>query len=82
MATLTIRNLDDAVRDRIRERARAHGRSTEAEVRVILDSVVDERTTHSGRPAPSVRLADIEPVSVEGPEAGREYLEYLRGERL
>ena len=82
MATLTIRNLDDALRDRLRERARAHGRSTEAEVRVILDSVVDERTTHSGRPAPSVRLADIEPVSVVGPEAGREYLEYLRGERL
>lgn len=82
MATLTIRNLDESLRDRLRERARAHGRSTEAEVRVILDSVVDERTAPSARRAPTVRLADIEPVSVEGPETGREYLEYLRGERL
>ena len=36
MATLTIRNIPDAVRDRIRLQAAAHGRSMEAEVRDLL----------------------------------------------
>jgi antitoxin FitA len=36
VATLTIRGVDDEVRDRLRERAAAHGRSMEAEVRAIL----------------------------------------------
>jgi plasmid stability protein len=37
MATLTIRQLDDAVYERLKARARQHNRSLEAEVRVILD---------------------------------------------
>ena len=37
MATLTIRQLDDEVYDRLRERARANKRSLEAEARHILD---------------------------------------------
>ena len=40
IATLTIRNLDDAVRNRLRERAAAHGHSMEEEVRQILRQVV------------------------------------------
>jgi phosphopantothenoylcysteine decarboxylase / phosphopantothenate---cysteine ligase len=36
MASLTIRKLDDAVRDRLRLRAAQNGRSVEDEVRVIL----------------------------------------------
>jgi plasmid stability protein len=36
MATLTIRGVDDEVRERLRVRAAEHGRSTEAEVRAIL----------------------------------------------
>jgi plasmid stability protein len=36
MATLTIRDLDDELRDRLRVRAARHGRSMEAEVRAIL----------------------------------------------
>ena len=36
MASLTIRKLDDAVRDELRLRAARHGRSVEDEVRVIL----------------------------------------------
>jgi plasmid stability protein len=36
MATLTIRNLPDEVRDRIRREAAEHGRSMEAEVRRTL----------------------------------------------
>ncbi|WP_136707864.1 plasmid stabilization protein [Agromyces sp. H66] len=40
MGTITVRNLDDAVQQRLRERAAAHGRSMEAEVREILTSAV------------------------------------------
>ncbi len=36
MATLTIRGLDEAMRERLRVRAAQHGRSMEAEVRAIL----------------------------------------------
>jgi plasmid stability protein len=36
MATLTIRDLDDELRTRLRVRAARHGRSMEAEVRAIL----------------------------------------------
>ena len=37
MATLTIRQLDDEVYERLRERARANKRSLEAEARHLLD---------------------------------------------
>ena len=40
MATLTIRNLPDDVRDRLRLRAAAHGRSMEAEARDLLQRAV------------------------------------------
>ncbi len=36
MATLTVRNLDDDVKQRLRTRAAEHGRSMEAEAREIL----------------------------------------------
>ena len=45
MATLTIRNLDDAVRDRLRQRAAEHGHSMEEEVRQILHQVVKPADT-------------------------------------
>ncbi len=40
MATLTIRDLDDAVRNELRIRAARHGRSMEAEARAILKAAV------------------------------------------
>jgi antitoxin FitA len=40
MAALSIRGLDDDVRDRLRVRAARHGRSMEAEIRVILIDAV------------------------------------------
>ena len=43
MAQLIVRKLDDKVRDRLRERARAHNRSMEAEVREILSAAVATR---------------------------------------
>jgi len=41
MAAISIRNLDDETRDRLRLRAARHGRSMEAEARAILAAAVD-----------------------------------------
>ena len=40
MAAVSIRNLDNTVRERLRVRAAAHGRSMEAEMRAILVEAV------------------------------------------
>ena len=48
MAAVSIRNLDDAVRDRIRLRAAANGRSMEAEMRAILMEAVEELDEDEG----------------------------------
>ena len=40
MADLSIRNLDDRVRELLRRRAASHGRSMEAEIRAILTEAV------------------------------------------
>ena len=43
MASITIRNLDDEVKTRLRVRAAEHHRSMEEEVRLILRDVVGQR---------------------------------------
>lgn len=43
MATLTVRDLDDHVRDELRSLAARHGRSMEAEVRAVLTGYVREQ---------------------------------------
>ena len=43
MGQILVRNIDDAVKSRLRTRAKANGRSLEEEVRVILRSVVQEK---------------------------------------
>lgn len=48
MATVTVRNLPDEVHRALRVRAALHGRSTEAEIREILESTV--------RPAERLRM--------------------------
>ena len=48
MAALSIRNLDDHVRERLRLRAAAHGRSMEAEIRDILTEAVSEPSESRG----------------------------------
>lgn len=49
MAQLVVRNLDDDVKARLQRRARAHGRSTEEEVREILRNAVrDEGAPQQG----------------------------------
>ena len=53
MATLTIRNVDAAVKERLRVRAARHGRSMEAEARTILGEAVA-----GDRDAPEPNLAE------------------------
>lgn len=50
MTTMTVRNLPDDVHRALRVRAAAHGRSTEAEVRDILEAAV--------KPAQRLRMGD------------------------
>lgn len=44
MGAITVRNLDDDVQQRLKERAAAHGRSMEAEARDILTNAVSSRS--------------------------------------
>lgn len=48
LSALSIRNLDDRVRERLRVRAARHGRSMEAEVRAILADAVAEPSEAPG----------------------------------
>ena len=48
MAAVSIRNLDERVKDRIRVRAARNGRSMEAEMRAILTDAVCEPEQHRG----------------------------------
>ena len=71
MATLTIRDLDDDLRAKLRVRAAEHGRSMEAEVRAIL------RETLMKPPTPTrvgswvhERFAAIGGVELDEPDRG------------
>ena len=48
MAAVTVRNLDDDVKERLRIRAAANGRSMEAEIRAILVSAVNAPSAAEG----------------------------------
>lgn len=51
MASVTVRNLPDEVHRALRVRAASHGRSTEAEIREILEAAT--------RPAERVKLGSL-----------------------
>jgi plasmid stability protein len=48
MAAVSIRDLDDTVRERLRLRAARHGRSMEAEMRAILTAAAAEEAPRAG----------------------------------
>jgi len=48
LAAVSIRNLDERVKERIRVRAARHGRSMEAEMRAILTDAVSEPREERG----------------------------------
>jgi len=55
MATLTIRQLDEKTKTRLRVRAAHHGRSMEEEVRAILRAVVGASPSKGGNLAETIR---------------------------
>lgn len=61
MATMTIRNLDDSVKRRLRMRAARHGRSMEDEARDILRSSLSAEPASATSLVESIR-ARIEPL--------------------
>jgi plasmid stability protein len=48
MSSITVRNLDPAIKERLRVRAAEHGHSMEAEVRHILQTALTERDHRKG----------------------------------
>jgi plasmid stability protein len=64
MASMTIRNLDDELKARLRVRAAQHGRSMEEEARVLLrDALAAPRSSARGN------LADVA-LALFGPRHG------------
>jgi plasmid stability protein len=82
MATVTIRNLDEGTKARLRVRAAQHGRSMEEEARTLLRTALLEEAVTGGNLAYAIRarfrrlggvdlrLPDREPIR-EPPKAGR-----------
>ncbi len=69
MAAVSIRNLDDRVRERLRVRAAAHGRSMESEIRAILTDAVREPDEADGLFATLLdRFRDVGGIDLELPE--------------
>lgn len=69
MAAITVRNLDDEVKHRLRIRAARHGRSMEAEARAILvDAVGEEDEPKNFFMVWHERFAAIGGVDLELPE--------------
>lgn len=48
MTTLTVRNIDPVIKDKLRRAAAAHGRSMEEEVRTILRNALAQPAMMSG----------------------------------
>lgn len=74
MATVTVRNLPDEVHRALRVRAATHGRSTEAEIRDIIESAVrpPERLRLGTALAEIARLAGLENDDIEALNEARD----------
>ena len=77
VSTLTIRNLDPAVKERLRVRAAEHGHSMEAEARVILTEAVGTRLGRETNLAEAIRrrfapLGGADDLEIAPREPGRE----------
>ena len=55
MASITIRQLDDTVKAKLRSRAASHGRSMEAEAREILKAGLREKDATPGNLGAAIR---------------------------
>ena len=72
MASITIRDLEDAVKERLRVRAAQHGRSMEEEARSIVRSAVMIDETPPLNLAESIRRRFASVNGVELPEVPRD----------
>lgn len=82
MATLTVRNLDEALVRALRVRAAEHGRSAEAEHREILHQVLTAGPSELGRAAIADRLeAFRRRTAGRGSEMASELLQESRAGR-
>ena len=71
MASITIRNLDDDVKTRLRVRAAEHHRSMEEEARLILREAVEEKKgPRNLASAIRARIAPLGGVDLELPPRG------------
>ncbi len=71
MASITVRNLDDEVKTRLRVRAAKHHRSMEEEVRIILREAVELRESPRNlASAIRARMAPLGGVDLELPPRG------------
>jgi plasmid stability protein len=75
MSSVTIRNIDPAVKDQLRLRAARHGRSMEAELRAIISAAVQEDAAPACNLAEAIRRrfaplggVDLEPHPPVTPE--------------
>lgn len=83
MATLTVRNLDDALVRSLRIRAAEHGRSAEAEHREILRQALSGDRPPSPRAAAAGRLAEFRRRTADrGSTSSDELLQESRDGRI
>lgn len=68
MAALTVRGLDDEVKERLRVRAARHGHSMEAEVRLILEAAVAAEASYGLGRRLHARFAALGGVDLELPQ--------------
>jgi plasmid stability protein len=81
MATLTIRNVPDEVRDRLRVRAAENGRSMEAEVRQVLLQSTAEPVDESELAPGNETLTEIQREFRKYVPAGKSVVDEFLAER-
>jgi len=72
VASITIRNLDDSLKSRLRVQAAVHGRSMEDEARDILRTALNREPAAQGNLAASIRARFAKIGGVELPTMPRE----------
>lgn len=72
MASITIRNLDEELKSRLRIQAAVHGRSMEEEVRNILKNALSEEASQAPNLVQSIHNRFKEFGGIELPELKRE----------
>jgi antitoxin FitA len=72
VASITIRNLDEPLKSRLRVRAAMHGRSMEDEVRDILRTALSQQPAPPANLAKAIRARFASLGGVELPEVARE----------